>query len=69
MCVKDSEGELIGVNILPGAGVVDFEGVFAVLKDAGFDGHLVVECLGGETLDEVNANAVATREFLEGLIA
>ncbi|MCD6359398.1 MAG: sugar phosphate isomerase/epimerase [Armatimonadetes bacterium] len=68
MCVKDSEGEMVGVNILPGTGVVDFAGVFEVLLGAGFDGHLVVECLGGETLDEVNENARRTREFLEGFI-
>lgn len=64
MCVKDSLGELAGVNILPGTGVVDFEGVFELLLDAGFDGPLLVECLGGESLEEVNANAAATREFL-----
>ncbi len=69
MCVKDSEGELVGVNILPGTGLVDFQGVFDMLSDAGFDGHLVVECLGGDTLDEVNENARKTREFLEGFIA
>jgi sugar phosphate isomerase/epimerase len=64
MCVKDSLGMLEGVNILPGTGVVDFEGVFDELLDAGFDGHLVVECLGGETLDEVNARAVETHNWL-----
>lgn len=69
MCVKDSEGEMVGVNILPGTGVVDFAGVFELLMHAGFDGHLVVECLGGETLDEVNENARKTREFLEGFVS
>lgn len=64
MCIKDSLGEREGVNILPGTGVVDFEGVFELLLYAGFDGPLLVECLGGETLDEVNENAAKTREFL-----
>ncbi|MEA3399656.1 MAG: sugar phosphate isomerase/epimerase family protein [Armatimonadota bacterium] len=64
MCIKDSLGELEGVSILPGTGVVDFEGVFEVLFDAGFDGHCVVECLGGETLEEVNANAAETHNYL-----
>lgn len=64
MCVKDSLGMLEGVNILPGTGVVDWDGVFGELLDAGFDGPLVVECLGGETLDEVNANARATHDWL-----
>ncbi len=67
MCIKDSLGELEGVNILPGTGVVDFEGVFEVLLDAGFGGACIVECLGGETLEEVNAAAEQTREFLVDL--
>jgi len=68
MCIKDSLGELEGVNILPGTGVVDFEGVFELLLDADFDGPLLVECLGGESLDEVNEAAAKTHAFLEGLI-
>ena len=64
MCVKDSLGMLEGVNILPGTGVVDWDGVFGELLDAGFDGHLVVECLGGETLEEVNENAVKCYEWM-----
>ena len=67
MCIKDSLGEKEGVNILPGTGVVDFEGVFAELFDVGFDGPCVVECLGGETLEEVNAAAVETHNFLREL--
>ncbi len=67
MCIKDSLGEMEGVNILPGTGVVDFEGVFAVLRDAGFDGPCIVECLGGETLEEVNEAAAKTHAFLTAL--
>ncbi|MGD9497528.1 MAG: sugar phosphate isomerase/epimerase family protein [Armatimonadota bacterium] len=67
MCIKDSLGELQGVNILPGTGVVDFAGVFELLLDAGFDGPCLVECLGGETLDEVNENAAKTHAFLSEL--
>ncbi|HUS80662.1 MAG TPA: TIM barrel protein, partial [Armatimonadota bacterium] len=67
MCIKDSLGELEGVNILPGTGVVDFEGVFAVLRSAGFDGDCIVECLGGETLEEVNDAARKTHELLVSL--
>ncbi|MFO8079185.1 MAG: sugar phosphate isomerase/epimerase family protein [Armatimonadota bacterium] len=64
MCIKDSLGQLEGVNILPGTGVVDFEGVFGELFDVGFDGPCIVECLGGDTLDEVNANAAETHNWL-----
>lgn len=69
MCVKDCAGEKGAVEILPGTGLVDFAGVFELLKEAGFDGDLVVECLGGESLEEVNENARKTRQFLEGFVA
>lgn len=68
MCIKDSLGEKVGVNILPGTGEVSFEAVFAELFDVGFDGPCIVECLGGETLEEVNAAAAATRQFLAALV-
>ncbi|MFP3904559.1 MAG: sugar phosphate isomerase/epimerase family protein [Armatimonadota bacterium] len=69
MCVKDSLGQGIGVNILPGEGEVDFEGVMSALAAGGFiDGPLLIECLGGETIEEVNTNALATRKFLEYLV-
>jgi len=64
MCIKDSLGEKEGVNITPGTGKVDFEGVFEVLFEAGFEGPCVVECLGGETLAEVNEQAKRTHEWL-----
>ncbi len=67
MCIKDSLGEKEGVNILPGTGVVSFESVFEELFDVGFDGPCIVECLGGETLDEVNAAAAETHNFLSEL--
>ncbi len=64
MCIKDSLGMKEGVNILPGTGVVDFEGVFEELFTVGFSGPCIIECLGGDTLDEVNAAAVETHNFL-----
>ncbi len=67
MCIKDSLGEMEGVMITPGTGKVDFQGVFDVLFDAGFEGPCLVECLGGETLEEINEEAVKTHEFLTEL--
>ena len=67
MCIKDSLGELEGVMITPGTGTVDFEGVFDVLFEVGFAGPCIVECLGGETLGEVNEEAGKTHEFLTEL--
>ncbi len=70
MCVKDQTGGLKGpVMITPGTGDVDFEAVMGTLKGAGFAGPLIVECLGGETLEEINQAAGETFAFLQRLIA
>jgi sugar phosphate isomerase/epimerase len=69
-CAKDC-GEVKGdVMIQFGTGKVNFAGVFAVLKAAGFDGPLMVECCKvGATAEETMANARANREFLEAALA
>jgi len=69
-CAKDC-GEPKGeVMIQFGAGKVDFAGVFKVLKSAGFDGPIMVECCAvAETPEATAANARANREFLEKVLA
>jgi sugar phosphate isomerase/epimerase len=69
-CAKDC-GEVKGdVMIQFGTGKVNFTGVFAALKSAGFDGPLMVECCKvGATAEETMANARANREFLEAVLA
>ena len=68
MCIKDNtDGKLGDVAIEPGTGEVDFEAVFGALFEAGFEGPCVVECLGGETLQEINDSAKRTYELLVGL--
>ena len=58
------------VMIQFGTGKVDFAGVFATLKAAGFDGPIMVECCKvGATAEETSANARANREFLEKVLA
>ena len=52
-----------------GEGKVDFEGVFARLKKAGFNGPVMVVCCRGSTLAELTENARANRQFLERLFA
>lgn len=70
MCIKDEIGGQQGdVMVTPGDGLVDFAAVFTALKDAGFAGPCVVECLSGETLDEINHQAVRARHFLEDTFA
>jgi sugar phosphate isomerase/epimerase len=69
-CAKDC-GALRGdVMIQFGTGKVDFAGVFAVLKAAGFDGPIMVECCRvGATAEETMTNARANGVFLENMLA
>ena len=69
-CAKDC-AELKGdVMIQFGTGKVDFKGVFQVLKGAGFQGPIMVECCApGDTPEAVAANARANREFLGKVLA
>ena len=70
MCIKDELGGMRGdVMVTPGDGLVDFPAVFTALKEAGFAGPFVVECLSGESLDEINHEAVRARKFLEETFA
>ena len=65
MCIKDETGGVHGdVAIEPGTGDVDWDAVFGTLKDAGFDGPCIVECLGGASLAEIDESAKRTHEFL-----
>ena len=69
-CAKDCAEQKGDVMIQFGTGKVDFAGVFEVLKSAGFDGPIMVECCAiGETPEATAANARANREFLEKVLA
>lgn len=64
--VRDGQPD---VWILPGEGWVDFPRVLGLLKGAGFAGPLYVECLGGSEWDDINARALRTRKWVEGIVA
>jgi sugar phosphate isomerase/epimerase len=65
MCVKDCAGGKGGsVSITPGDGEVRFEPIFSVLRAAGFDGPALVECLGGTTPEQVDAEARRVHDSL-----
>ena len=58
------------VMIQFGTGKVDFAGLFKTLKEAGFNGPVMVEGTAvGATLQETVANARANREYLEKVFA
>jgi len=70
ICVKDIKGGLHSdVNIEPGTGVCDLAGIFGRLRAAGVEAPYVVECLGGETREQVLENARRTRERLQTWLA
>ena len=68
-CAKDCGEPKGDVMIQFGTGKVDFRGVYAELKKAGFNGPSFVECAAGKTYAEVTANAKANRLFLEKVFA
>lgn len=68
-CAKDCAQLHGDVMLQFGTGKVDFVGVFRVLKEAGFKGPVMIECCAGKTVEEVTANAIANRVFLENLFA
>jgi sugar phosphate isomerase/epimerase len=69
-CAKDCAAPKSEVMIQFGTGKVDFAAVFNVLRSAGFDGPVMVECCAvGDTPEATAASARANREFLEKVLA
>ncbi|MBI3973436.1 MAG: sugar phosphate isomerase/epimerase [Chloroflexi bacterium] len=56
-------------SVRPGLGRVDWRYHFTVLRDHGFSGPCLIETLPGDTLEEIDAAAVATRRYFEDLFA
>lgn len=69
-CAKDCPGPKGEVMSQFGTGKVDFTGLFAKLKSAGFTGPIMVEGVkAGATTQETTANARANRDFLQTILA
>jgi sugar phosphate isomerase/epimerase len=69
-CAKDCDRQGGSVWLEFGTGKVDFQAVFSALKQAGFNGPVMVECCAlGDTPEIVTANARKNREYLETLFA
>jgi sugar phosphate isomerase/epimerase len=69
-CAKDCAEPKGSVFLEFGTGKVDFRAVFTELKQAGFNGPVMVECCAlGNTPEIVTANARKNREYLEKLFA
>ena len=57
------------VMVTAGEGLVDFPAVLTGLISGGFRGPLYVECVGGQSLDEIDRNVLYTRAFIEGILS
>ncbi len=57
------------VMVTPGEGLVDFETVLNGLVSGGFEGPLYVECVGGNTVDEINRNTQTTLKLVTDILA
>ena len=69
-CAKDCDGQHGSVWLEFGTGKVDFPAVFREMKQAGFNGPVMVECCAlGDTPEIVTANARKNREYLEKIFA
>jgi sugar phosphate isomerase/epimerase len=69
-CAKDCTGAKGEAMIQFGNGKVDFPGLFARFKQAGFSGPIMTECcVVGANPDATAKNAAANRVFLERLLA
>lgn len=70
VCAKDCDQQKGSVWLEFGAGKVDFHAVFGELKQAGFNGPVMVECCAqGETPAAITASARKNREYLEKVFA
>lgn len=69
-CAKDCAAQKSSVLVQFGTGKVDFKAVFKLLKKAGFNGPVMIECTApADSPEQVTANAVANRTFLEKVFA
>jgi len=67
-CAKDCAGPHGEIWLDFGKGKVDFPAVFGMLKSAGFDGPVMVECCQkGKTPEETTEGARRNREYLHNL--
>jgi sugar phosphate isomerase/epimerase len=68
-CAKDCGAQNGEVMIRFGRGKVNFQPLFAALRDAGFAGPVFVETAGGKTFAQVTAVAQRNREYIETTIS
>jgi sugar phosphate isomerase/epimerase len=70
LCAKDCAEQKGSVWLQFGTGKVDFRALFTELKQAGFNGPVMVECcVLGDTPEVVTANTRKNKQYLENLFA
>lgn len=69
-CAKDCGGKGSPVMIQFGTGKVDFKKVFQILKNAGFNGPVMIECTGdADSPGLASRLAIANRDYLKQIFA
>jgi sugar phosphate isomerase/epimerase len=69
-CAKDCGGKSSPVMIQFGEGKVNFQRVFQTLKNAGFNGPVMIECTGEpDSAEHATKLAIANRDFLKNVFA
>ena len=57
------------VMVTPGDGLVDFDIVLGKLQRGGFRGPYYVECVGGQTLPQIDRDVAFTLGYVKGILA
>jgi sugar phosphate isomerase/epimerase len=56
------------VMVTPGEGLVDFRAVLSGLVEGGFRGPLYLECVGGDTMEEINDSVRRTKTYIQDIV-
>lgn len=69
-CAKDCAGKGLPVMIQFGEGKADFQKVFQLLKNAGFNGPVMIECTGiPDSPEHATQLAIQNRDFLKAVFS
>ncbi len=68
--IKDCvvENGVPDVMVTPGDGLVDFDAVISGLVVNGFDGPLYLECVGGQTLEDIDRDISASLTLVRNIL-
>jgi len=65
---RPRESKKPDVLITPGDGEINFEEIFSILKNSGFSGPCLIECVSGSTPDEIDREANRAFNYISGFL-